>query len=118
MGLERRVMALETALAQASLGRVDKRDPYKSFHPMKAAGLQAILRVAVQMLDGAAGCMQFFDVDRQALRLVAAEGMAIDRASDRPLSTVVADDEAAGLLRDGLTLTIEDCDAQIGRAHV
>jgi endothelin-converting enzyme/putative endopeptidase len=38
----RRVMALETALAQASLGRVDKRDPYKSFHPMKAAGLQAM----------------------------------------------------------------------------
>ena len=38
----RRVMALETALAQASLGRVDKRDPYKSFHPMKAAGLQAL----------------------------------------------------------------------------
>ena len=38
----RQVMALETALARASLSRVDKRDPYKGFHPMKAAGLQAL----------------------------------------------------------------------------
>lgn len=37
-----RVLALETALARASLSRVDKRDPYKGFHPMRAAGLQAL----------------------------------------------------------------------------
>jgi len=38
----RQVMAFETALARASLSRVDKRDPYKGFHPMKAAQLQAL----------------------------------------------------------------------------
>lgn len=36
------VLALETALAKASLSRVDKRDPYKGFHPTRAAGLQAL----------------------------------------------------------------------------
>ncbi|UXH78400.1 M13 family metallopeptidase [Roseateles amylovorans] len=36
------VLSLETALARASLSRVDKRDPYKSFHPTRAAGLQAL----------------------------------------------------------------------------
>src|SRR5476649_1689329 len=34
------VMALETTLAKASLSAVDKRDPYKLYHPMKLAGLQ------------------------------------------------------------------------------
>ena len=38
----KQVMAMETALARASLSRVDKRDPYKGFHPMTAAGLQAL----------------------------------------------------------------------------
>jgi putative endopeptidase len=33
------VMAIETALAQASLTRVDKRDPYKLFHKLSAAQL-------------------------------------------------------------------------------
>ncbi|HLH20297.1 MAG TPA: M13 family metallopeptidase [Bryobacteraceae bacterium] len=35
------VMAIETALAQASLTRVDKRDPYKVFHKLTAAQLAA-----------------------------------------------------------------------------
>ena len=30
------VMAIETALAKASLTRVEKRDPYKLFHKMHA----------------------------------------------------------------------------------
>ncbi|MET0209742.1 MAG: M13 family metallopeptidase [Burkholderiaceae bacterium] len=38
----RQVMAMETALARASLTRVDKRDPYKSYHPVSASGLQAL----------------------------------------------------------------------------
>jgi putative endopeptidase len=36
------VMAIETALAKASLSRVDKRDPYKLFHKMNGKGLQAL----------------------------------------------------------------------------
>jgi len=36
------VLAFETALAQASLGKVDKRDPYKTFHKFDARGLQAL----------------------------------------------------------------------------
>ena len=36
------VMAIETALAKASLTRVDKRDPYKLFHKMSAAGLMKL----------------------------------------------------------------------------
>jgi len=36
------VMSIETALAQASLTRVDKRDPYKLFHKMTRAQLQAL----------------------------------------------------------------------------
>jgi len=36
------VMAIETALAKASLTRVDKRDPYKLFHKMTPAQLQAL----------------------------------------------------------------------------
>lgn len=36
------VMAIETALAKASLSRVDKRDPYKLFHKTNAKGLQAL----------------------------------------------------------------------------
>ncbi|MET0517277.1 MAG: M13 family metallopeptidase [Burkholderiaceae bacterium] len=36
------VLAIETALAQASLTRVEKRDPYKSFHKFDARGLQAL----------------------------------------------------------------------------
>lgn len=37
-----RVMAIETALATASLSRVDKRDPYKLVHKVDARGLQAL----------------------------------------------------------------------------
>ena len=33
----RAVMDIETALAKASLTRVEKRDPYKLFHKMKPA---------------------------------------------------------------------------------
>ncbi len=36
------VMRMETAMAQASLSRVELRDPYKSFHRMNRAGLQAL----------------------------------------------------------------------------
>jgi putative endopeptidase len=36
------VMKIETALAKASLSRVDKRDPYKLFHKMDGKGLQAL----------------------------------------------------------------------------
>jgi putative endopeptidase len=36
------VMRLETALAKASLTRVEKRDPYKIYHLMKVAELQAL----------------------------------------------------------------------------
>jgi len=38
----RTVMAIETALAKASLTRVDQRDPYKLFHKMTPAELQAL----------------------------------------------------------------------------
>ena len=38
----RSVLATETALARASLSRVDKRDPYKTFHKLDARGLQAL----------------------------------------------------------------------------
>jgi endothelin-converting enzyme/putative endopeptidase len=37
-----KVMAIETALAKASLSRVDKRDPYKLFHKTSLKGLQAL----------------------------------------------------------------------------
>ncbi len=36
------VMAIETALAKASLTRVEQRDPYKLFHKMNRAQLQAL----------------------------------------------------------------------------
>lgn len=36
------VLAIETALAKASLTRVDKRDPYKQFHKLTRAQLQAL----------------------------------------------------------------------------
>ena len=36
------VMAIETALAQASLTRVEQRDPYKLFHKVDARGLGAL----------------------------------------------------------------------------
>jgi endothelin-converting enzyme/putative endopeptidase len=36
------VMTLETALAEASLSRVDRRDPKKLFHPVDLAKLQAL----------------------------------------------------------------------------
>lgn len=39
----RRVLAVETALARASLSKVDKRDPYKTFHVVDARGLQALM---------------------------------------------------------------------------
>ncbi|HYL35794.1 MAG TPA: M13 family metallopeptidase [Bryobacteraceae bacterium] len=38
----RTVMEMETALAKASLTRVDKRDPYKLFHKLTRAQLQAL----------------------------------------------------------------------------
>lgn len=34
------VMAIETALAQASLSRVERRDPYKNYHKLKVAELE------------------------------------------------------------------------------
>ena len=37
-----KVMQIETALAKATLSRVDKRDPYKLYHKMNAKGLQAL----------------------------------------------------------------------------
>ena len=36
------VMGIETALARATLSRVDKRDPYKLYHKMPLASLQAL----------------------------------------------------------------------------
>lgn len=36
------VMRIETKLAEASLSRVDRRDPYKTYHRMSAAELQAL----------------------------------------------------------------------------
>ncbi len=38
----RAVLATETLLAKASLSKVDKRDPYKTFHVVDARGLQAL----------------------------------------------------------------------------
>ncbi len=38
-----KVMAIETALAKASLTRVEKRDPYKIFHKMDRKGLRATM---------------------------------------------------------------------------
>ena len=38
----RTVMDIETALAKASLTRVEKRDPYKLFHKMTSAELQQL----------------------------------------------------------------------------
>ncbi|WP_231512231.1 M13 family metallopeptidase [Paucibacter sp. KBW04] len=38
----RSVLATETALARATLSRVDKRDPYKSFHKMDGRALQSL----------------------------------------------------------------------------
>ncbi len=40
----RSVLATETVLARASLSKVDKRDPYKTFHVVDARGLQALMR--------------------------------------------------------------------------
>jgi putative endopeptidase len=37
------VMGIETALARASLSRVDRRDPYKLFHKLDAHELQALM---------------------------------------------------------------------------
>lgn len=39
----RSVLATETVLAKASLTKVDKRDPYKTFHVVDAAGLKALM---------------------------------------------------------------------------
>jgi putative endopeptidase len=39
----RTVMRIETALAQASLTRVEKRDPYKLYHPMTPAELSTLV---------------------------------------------------------------------------
>ncbi|HXS95640.1 MAG TPA: M13 family metallopeptidase [Candidatus Limnocylindrales bacterium] len=38
------VMAMETALAKASLTRVDQRDPYKLFHKLNTADVQGLTR--------------------------------------------------------------------------
>jgi endothelin-converting enzyme/putative endopeptidase len=38
----RSVLATETVLARASLSKVDRRDPYKTFHVVDARGLQAL----------------------------------------------------------------------------
>lgn len=38
----KQVMAIETALAKATLGNVERRDPYKVFHRMDASKLQAL----------------------------------------------------------------------------
>jgi endothelin-converting enzyme/putative endopeptidase len=38
----KKVMDIETALAKASLARVDRRDPYKLFHKMEVKSLQAL----------------------------------------------------------------------------
>jgi len=38
----RSVLATETVLAKASLSKVDKRDPYKTFHVVDARGLKAL----------------------------------------------------------------------------
>jgi putative endopeptidase len=40
--LARSVLATETVLARASLSKVDKRDPYKTFHVVDAAKLKAL----------------------------------------------------------------------------
>jgi endothelin-converting enzyme/putative endopeptidase len=37
------VVAIETALARASLSAVDRRDPYKTYHPMSRAELRALV---------------------------------------------------------------------------
>jgi endothelin-converting enzyme/putative endopeptidase len=37
-----RILEIETALAKASLTRTERRDPYKIFHKMDLAGLQAL----------------------------------------------------------------------------
>jgi endothelin-converting enzyme/putative endopeptidase len=39
----RSVLATETVLARASLSKVDKRDPYKTFHVVDARGLKALM---------------------------------------------------------------------------
>ncbi len=39
---EETVLSLETALARASLTRVDRRDPYKTYHPMSRPELAAL----------------------------------------------------------------------------
>ncbi|WP_457445944.1 M13 family metallopeptidase [Roseateles sp. P5_E4] len=39
----RSVLATETTLARASLSKVDKRDPYKTFHVVDARGLKALM---------------------------------------------------------------------------
>jgi endothelin-converting enzyme/putative endopeptidase len=39
----RAVLATETVLAKASLSKVDRRDPYKTFHVVDAAGLKALM---------------------------------------------------------------------------
>ena len=42
-------MAIETALAKASLTRVDERDPYKLFHKYPRARLQIELTPVLQL---------------------------------------------------------------------
>ncbi|HTV14577.1 MAG TPA: M13 family metallopeptidase, partial [Acidobacteriaceae bacterium] len=47
-------MKIETALAEASLTRVERRDPYKTYHPMKIADIDAMapaLQLSVYLRD-------------------------------------------------------------------
>lgn len=64
------VLKIETALARASLTKVDKRDPYKSFHVVDAQGLQALTPgfdwVAYQQALGAPTGLTRFNVTEPA----------------------------------------------------
>ncbi|MFH7041724.1 M13 family metallopeptidase [Paucibacter sp. JuS9] len=66
----RTVLKIETALARASLSKVDKRDPYKSFHIVNAQGLQALTPgfdwAAYQQALGAPSGLTRFNVTEPA----------------------------------------------------
>ena len=84
------VLRLETALARASLSRVDQRDPYKLFHKTSLKGLQAMTPgfawkdyLAAMELDG----LDFFNVSQPAYM----------RALDKGVRTMSLDDIKAYL---------------------
>ena len=59
------VMAMETALAQSSLTRVQKRDPYSLFHKVDRAGLQALtpdFNWDLYLTSHGVGALQAFNV--------------------------------------------------------